>query len=1019
MRIFFIFISLFTLSKIAAQQNEIYFQPNVGQIISSSSTDEPIALCELKSSTIYLNNNGLRIVLTNPNDIPNIHKSFHYRGIDTSFTIRKHVVDIEFKNTANISKVDFLQPAPFYYNYFLGSNAKKWKTHVYPSKTIKLFNIYNNIDFIIYATNNGVEFDWIVNPGGNPNQIELQINGGNNSKLTSKGIEINTSCGEFTVASPKAFQRKFSYFSKIKTVKCNYYKTSINNYKLATSKFNQDQTLIIDPILVFSTYSGSTADNFGFTATYDTAGCLYAGGIADAESFSYPVTVGAFQTTYGGSTNGAGPVGLPCDITISKYSPDGKKLLFATYLGGSDDEYPHSLCIDPQNNLLIFGTTLSNDFPVHQDSFISNNYRGNYDIIVTKLSSQGDKLLAGTYIGGTSADGFQLNSGAQKSQLLYNYADNYRGDITTDLDGNIFISTCSHSNDFPIPAGAFQQTIKGRTDALVFSLTPFMSKIRWASFFGGTNDDAGYSCRFDDSAHLFIGGGTKSADFPLTTNLAAQKNHGGVTDGFILKINKNNGNYVNGTFWGTNLYDQIYFLDIDPQGKVYFTGQTEGHIKRTPGVYGKDSTHQFIGRMSNDLTSIDFITTFGNRQIGKPELSPSAFMVDDCYNIYFSGWGSAIGIGNNGTTQGLQITSDAHQKTTDFNDFYLLALKKDAKSLVYASYFGGNQSEDHVDGGTSRFDKRGVIYQSVCSSCPNNPPGLNDFPTTPNAAFKNNVSIRCSNASFKLDFRLGYSVNATFNAAPTTICLGKTNTFTPIYSYNADYLWNFGDGDSSTDKIAHHTYRKTGNYIVTLVITDTNSCNQKAMFKTTIHVIPTPEKPKVTLYVESCLPGVKFKAEGTNYDSIFWNFGDQSPTKVNENPTTHIYPNGDYNATIIFKNSLTGCKDTIIKPVSAANDSFIMWELSNVFTPNNDGKNDCFSVSGYSPNCEEAEMKIFNRWGERVYYSSLINCWNGRIENTGPEAPSGTYFYIITVIKTGNKKIPKEIHGSVNLIRTK
>jgi len=1002
----------------SAQSNELYFQPNVGQINGPENEEAPIAFCELKTATVYLNKTGLRVVLTNPNDIPKIHKSFHYKGIDTSFTINKHVIDINFNQSLIPSKIDFLQQAPYYLNYFLGNNPNNWKTKIYPSKTIKLTNIYANIDFLIYATDNGIEFDWIVNKGGDPNQIQISLEGNSGVKLSSKGIEIESSCGSFTVAQPKAFQRKLSRFSNLKRVPCKYSQINSKTFQLITHKYNKNEPLIIDPILVFSTYSGSTADNFGFTATYDTSGCLYAGGIADADSRSYPVTTGAFQTTYGGSVNGAGPVGLPCDITISKYSPDGKKLLFATYLGGSNDEYPHSLCIDPDNNLLVFGTTLSNDFPVHQDSFISNSYKGNYDIIVTKLSAAGDKMLAGTYIGGNSADGFQLNTGAQKSQLLYNYADNYRGDITTDHKGNIFVSTCSHSNDFPVSKGAFQTSIKGRTDALVFSLTPLMSKMRWASFFGGAGDDAGYSCRFDDSAHLFIGGGTKSADFPLTGNAVVQKTFGGVTDGFILKIDKDNGKYETGTYWGSNAYDQIYFLDIDPQGKVYFTGQTEGYIKRTKGVYGKDSTHQFIGRMSNDLSSIDFITTFGNRQMDKPELCPSAFMVDDCYNIYFSGWGSAIGIGNNGTTDGLEITPDAHQKSTDGNDFYLLALKKDAKSLVYASYFGGNLSEDHVDGGTSRFDKRGVIYQSVCSSCPNNPPGLNDFPTTTNAVFKNNVSVRCSNASFKLDFRLGYSVDATFTVNPTVICLGKANTFNPRNIYNANYLWQFGDGDTSNKKITTHLYKKIGKYIVTLSIIDTNSCNQKATFNQTIEVIKAPF-PEVTLMSESCVPGIKFTALGTQYDSIFWNFGDNSEIKKNKNPITHIYEKGNFTATIIFKNSQSGCADTISKPISAANDSLASWEMANVFTPNNDGKNDCFSVVGYSPSCEFAEMKIFNRWGERIYYASLDNCWNGKIENTGPDAPSGTYFYIITVIKTANPNIPKEIHGSVNLIRTK
>lgn len=1012
-------ILLFLSLSCFAQSNNYYFVPNVGQIINHTDNEDPIALCELKSAIVYLKPDGLRIKLTDINDIPKIHKSFHYKGLDTSFTIKHHVVDINFHGSQQPTNVEFLQPTEFYHNYFYGNDQSKWKTNVHPSKTIKLKNVYPKIDFLIYTMESGIEFDWIVNPGGNANDIQMDFEGHTSLKLKKNAIVIQTSVGEFTVAPPKAYQTRVIKSLKPKKIKCNYGLINQNSVKLNIENADSKETIIIDPILVFSTYSGSTADNFGFTATYDTAGCLYAGGIADAESLNYPVTSGAFQTVYGGSFNGAAPVGLPCDITISKYSPDGSKLLFATYLGGSNDEYPHSLSVDPQNNLLIFGTTLSDDFPIHKDSFVSNTYKGNFDIIVTKLSANGSTMLAGTYLGGSSQDGFQINSGASKSGLIYNYADNYRGDITTDDDGNIYVATCSHSTNFPITANAFQKSISGKMDALVFSLTPLLSKIRWSTFVGGTSDDAAYSCRFDDSANIFIGGGTKSSNFPLISSNVAQNTFGGITDGFILKMQKNTGNYESGTFWGSSAYDQIYFLDLDRDGQVYFTGQTEGYIKRTPGVYGKDSTHQFLGRISNDLSTINFITTFGNRQIGKPELSPAAFMVDDCYNIYFSGWGSVIGVGNNGSTLGLEITPDAHQKSTDFNDFYLLALKKDAKKLVYASYFGGNESEDHVDGGTSRFDKRGVIYQSVCSSCPNSPPGLNDFPTTPNAVFKNNVSVRCSNASFKLDFRLGYSIDATFFATPTTICLGKTNFFKPRYTYNANYLWKFGDGDSSTAIEPYHKFQKIGKYRVTLTIIDTNSCNQKSVFSREINVIETPI-PQVKTSKERCIAGISFEAFGEQYDSVFWNFGDNSKIISNTNPITHIYPTGDFTATIIFKNSLTGCADTIVKPISAISDSFEDIKLANVFTPNDDAYNNCFKVIGFSLNCDKGEVYIYNRWGENIYHSkNLTDCWNGRVENTGEPLPSGTYFYIINIEETSNPKSPKSIHGSVNLIRPK
>lgn len=190
-------------------------------------------------------------------------------------------------------------------------------------------------------------------------------------------------------------------------------------------------------------------------------------------------------------------------------------------MGGSEDEYPHSLCVDPNNNLLVFGTTLSADFPVHPDSAFNDTHQNDYDIFVNKLSVDGTTLLGGTFIGGNGADGFQTEN--PFTFLLYNYADNYRGDITTDNQGNVFIATCTRSTNFPCTKGALQTKPTGETDAAVICLNSQLSKIKWATLIGGLDDDAAYSVKVDDSSHVFIGGGTVSSDFPMKGNGFMQK----------------------------------------------------------------------------------------------------------------------------------------------------------------------------------------------------------------------------------------------------------------------------------------------------------------------------------------------------------------------------------------------------------------------------------------------------------------------------------------------------------------
>lgn len=999
------------------------FEPNYGQVtMPEGCTDSVYAYIQIPLGTVFITEKGLRLSLINENDKPLIHKSLHYQGKDTSFTIKRQVFDLLFHEAQSPQEIRFEDPVEYYNNYFLGNNEKSWKTKVHPFRKVRWVNIYPQIDAVIYVKNNQLEFDFIVKPKAHVDQIKMYFEGQKSLKILKNAIKVSGQNADFTLNAPISYQKSKRKLKQIPT----QYTVTNNIVSLKLKNFNPLDTLIIDPILVFSTYSGSTADNFGFTATYDTAGCLYAGGIVDANTRRYPVTTGAFQTIYGGSNNNAEPVYLPCDISISKYTPDGSKLLFATYLGGENNEYPHSLCTDLNNNLLVFGSTLSPDYPIHRDSFIQRTKSNSFDIVITKLNPSGSALLGSTFLGNSSDDGFQTNSGGNRSDLIFNYADNYRGDITTDNEGNIFVATCSRSTNLSVTPNGFQTNNAGRTDALVFSLSPNLSKIHWGSFFGGAEDDAAYSCRLDDEGHLFVGGGTASGNFPLTTNRKFDSTFNGFIDGFVLKLDAASGKYLNSTLWSSGLtsdvddaYDQIYFIDLDANGKVYFTGQTMGYVFRSANVYGQEYAGQMIGRFNENLDSLEFMTTFGNSQRGYPDLSPSAFMVDDCFNIYFSGWGSYIGVGNEGTTLGLEITPDAHQSTTDNNDFYLLALSPNAKSLAYASFFGGYESEDHVDGGTSRFDKRGIVYQSVCASCPNSPPGLNDFPTSNNAVFPNNVSIRCSNASFKLDFRLGYSVDAIFNVR-SPFCVTDSAVFRPQTKYNATYTWYFGDGDSSNEFSPTHQYKTPGKYKVKLLVKDTNSCNVNVKFTRVINVIVAPNA-NFDVTVNPCSEAIDFAANGSSFDSITWNFGDNTPPVFNENPTSHIYavPNQIYTATAIFKNTLTGCTDTVTKILTDSSFRPKEMNIANVFTPNNDGKNDCFQVYGITKECEKAEIRIFNRWGARVYLSKdLTECWNGRVDNIGPAVPEGTYFYIIDIIESPNPDYPKKINGSVNLIRS-
>jgi gliding motility-associated-like protein len=171
------------------------------------------------------------------------------------------------------------------------------------------------------------------------------------------------------------------------------------------------------------------------------------------------------------------------------------------------------------------------------------------------------------------------------------------------------------------------------------------------------------------------------------------------------------------------------------------------------------------------------------------------------------------------STKGLEVTDDAFQKNTTGSDFYLMTLAPNAASLLYATFFGGDRSPNHVDGGTSRFDRKGVVYQAACASCQNPGTPLSDFPTTANSVFPLNKSKRCSNAAFKFDMSLG---EAQFSYLVDT-CTAEFRFSNETKNYLRSY-WDFGDGKSSEEDHPNHVYTQPGNYNVMLVANPGTQC---------------------------------------------------------------------------------------------------------------------------------------------------------------------------------------------------
>ncbi len=749
----------------------------------------------------------------------------------------------------------------FYENYYLGNDTKKWAKKVHRFEQINYQELYSNIDMLVYQNEGRLKYDFVVKPGADVGEIQIRYEGVNRFVLSRGALKIITSVGKIIESAPFVYQW---VDGAKKQIPCEY--VLINNilsYKLLSS-YDETKDLIIDPELIFSTYSGSTTDNWGFTACSDKFGNVYSGGINF--NSGYPVTLGSYQIDFESSdtTN----FYMNCDITISKYTPDGSTLLWASYLGGANgEEMPHSLVVNEFNELVILGTSGSYDYPVTPNAYdptfnggTNFTYDGQLqfpngcDIIVSKLSADGTQLTGSTFIGGSGNDG--LNWRAYYSpytmsgndSLYYNYGDGARGEVICDLNSDIFIGSSSFSEDFPT-LNAFQPNSNGMQEGVVLKLSHDLSALEWSSYLGGSHDDAIYSIELNDSGEVYVAGGTVSYNFPVSNGAYQMSFQGGSTDAFVSHIGQNGNQLLGSSYFGSSEYDQAYFVRRDKYNHIFITGQTKasGNDLIHNASYAQPNSGQFIAKFSPNLETLDWSTVFGTGN-GKPNISITAFAVDICNRIYLSGWGREWGSNspsdesyweNDYGVKGMEITPDAVQSETDGQDFYIMVMYGDASALDYASFFGeqhfgnGYCGHDHVDGGTSRFDRLGNIYQSVCASCGfagngNTNVSCNEFPTTSQAAFadnggSDNTAWTCNNAVFRFSFAEDITVADFY--APPIVCenslVNFSNTGSGIYHY-----WDFGDGSSVVNtENPSHQYASSGTYQVRLWAIDSNTCN--------------------------------------------------------------------------------------------------------------------------------------------------------------------------------------------------
>jgi hypothetical protein len=312
--------------------------------------------------------------------------------------------------------------------------------------------------------------------------------------------------------------------------------------------------------LVYSTYLGAAASDGARAIAVDSDGNAYV--VGGTSSSTFPTTVGAFDS----SANGSG------DVFVTKLNAAGSALVYSTFIGGSGFDSGYDIALDDLDNAYVIGETDSIGFPTTLGAFDTTFNGGSRDAFVAKLNATGSALVYSTYLGGSGADDAPFGMGFG---------------IAVDSFGNAYATGATDSSDFPVTAGAFDETFNGGfKDAFVTKLDPDASgtdSLVYSTYLGGSVEDRGLSIAVDADDQAHVVGFTNSANFP-TANAFDSTLAGGL-DAFVTKLNADGSAPVYSTYLGGNNFTDGRAIALDFAGNAYVTGETFSSDLATPGAF--------------------------------------------------------------------------------------------------------------------------------------------------------------------------------------------------------------------------------------------------------------------------------------------------------------------------------------------------------------------------------------------------------------------------------------------------
>ncbi len=523
-------------------------------------------------------------------------------------------------------------------HYLLGSDPGRWKRDVAHYARVRYREVYPGVDLVYHGRQGRLEYDFVVSPGSDPRAIRLRLEGAAATRLDDSGnLVVETGAGRLVQQAPLVYQE---IGDERRQIAGGYVVHGGSEVGFAVGPHDASRPLVIDPVLVYSTYLGGSSGEGGTAIAIDDYGSAYVTGYTGSADF--PVE-GSYQTDQGGT-----------DVFVTKLSPSGSGIVYSTYLGGSGDETGTGIAVDAGGTVWVTGRTSSADFPT------LNPYqtrRGGLDAFVTKLSPSGSSLVYSTYLGGRSDDAAAA--------------------IAVDAVGSAYVTGYTCSADFPT-VNPFQTGQGGCEDAFVTKLSPSGSSLAYSTYLGGSLSERGLGIAVDAAGSAVVTGYTCSSDFPLVDPLQADQQS---TDAFVTRLSPSGSTLVYSTFLGGNGVDVGNDVALDGAGNAYVTGYTDSTDFPTLLAYQlhQGSLDAFLTKISASGSSLVYSTYLG----GSSDDVGNGVAVDVTGSAYVAG---ATKSTNFPTRNPLQ-TDEADW------DAFVTKFTPSGSSLAYSTYLAGGSMD--------------------------------------------------------------------------------------------------------------------------------------------------------------------------------------------------------------------------------------------------------------------------------------------------------------------------------------